>query len=103
MSAHTPGPWTLGSRVVSADTHDTFNVAVALLSSAREAPELSRDERAANGRLIAAAPDLLAACERVIDALKDHVLIAASLDGARTQGREICSLLNAAIAKARGE
>lgn len=64
---------------------------------------ISRDETFANARLIAAAPDLLAACERVIDALKDHVLIAASLDGARTQGREICSLLNAAIAKARGE
>lgn len=69
MSAHTPGPWTLGSRVISADTHDTFNVAVALLSSAREAPELSEDERAANGRLIAAAPDLLEALEEMVDAV----------------------------------
>lgn len=50
--------------------------------------------------LWAAAPKLLAACKRTVDAMKDHVLIAHSLEGAQTQGREICSALGDAIAEA---
>lgn len=105
MSAHTPGPWTLVAGFaghkdwISVDGPSRRGGAPITIHENRNATALDL----ANARLIAAAPDLLAACERVIDALKDHVLISPSMDGARTQGREICSLLNAAIAKARGE
>ena len=122
MSTHTPGPWfvtedgtqTAHHFVVTTNEHsDDFEeredvAEISLPSWTKPNGPRGREDRKhraeaeANARLIAAAPDLLAACERVIDAMKDHVLIAHSLEGAQTQGREVCALLNAAIAKARG-
>ena len=81
MKEHTPGPWTAdemateftiyGGGLMVADVH-------------KDVMELD-DEMRANARLIAAAPDLLAACE---------LMVASGIRGNAT--------LNAAIAKARG-
>ncbi len=64
MARHTPGPWTffeehtrpMGQRVVQGQSRILFHVPRG--ANLREAAEFE-----ANGRLIAAAPDLLAACE----------------------------------------
>lgn len=95
MSAHTPGPWKFdeennyGGSVWLGGT----NVTVGLDRCDRFTGELviSRDELCANGRLIEAAPDLLAAAEK---ALAKHEDAACSCDG--------CAALRGAIAKARG-
>lgn len=98
MSAHTPGPWTFyeennyGGSVELGST----NVTVALDRADRFTSELviSRDELCANGHLIAAAPDLLAALENLaglFDALHPN----AAQWGDYTKAR-------AAVAKARG-
>lgn len=71
MANHTPGPWELGD--------ETNNHAQVCLGSSGHScdmnrwpdypglPEISRDEMRANARLIAAAPDLLAALKAVLD------------------------------------
>lgn len=64
---HTPGPWTAtGFRqmVVNAPSGDTLCLAPATASS-------GLDEIAANARLIAAAPELLASLEAVLDDLEE--------------------------------
>lgn len=83
-TAHTPGPWTLEpgigggfSGMISGPEHS-----VAAVCNYYPKAVL------ANALLIAAAPDLLAACEAAIYALK---------------GREHDGFLRAAIAKAKGE
>lgn len=101
--AHTRGPWVAVEWSGGWTVYGGRLAATAGVEVARVEPNGEFARHDADARLIAAAPDLLAACERVIDALKDHVLIASSPDGAQTQGREICSLLNAAIKKARGQ
>jgi hypothetical protein len=55
MSSHTPGPWVVDTDiwVVEDSAHNPGQVASIS----------DRPERRANARLIAAAPDLLAACE----------------------------------------
>lgn len=104
---HTPGPWGLdaygavagvGGVVIAQTVHDT-----------RYAPSiLSALERDANARLIAAAPDLLAALEDATALFcADHE--ACRFCDADTEAGEdhdpdaMCSTMIAAIAKARGQ
>lgn len=97
MSAHTPGPW-----VVESDTRKpTHSIqtsrTAALKKKAGFALPLAwvsrhHDESAANARLIAAAPDLLKALERVAEHLS---VIYGQNDG-------LVLTCFAAIAKARG-
>jgi len=82
MSDHTPGPWQLEGEVVSSESNKVIHVPP---WSPRH-PELH-----ANAQLIAAAPDLLAACERVIEA---------EWGNAHEKTLEI---VRAAVAKALGE
>ena len=92
---HTPGPWST--------EYDGSIVMNRQIVSGPIAPESAdREEHAANAALIAAAPDLLAACKEAI----------AELTNARggypswnaTPGRVQCALnlLRAAIARAEG-
>jgi hypothetical protein len=73
--SHTPGPWwvdetkTIGACGVYADVVDSqgdsegCDVICSLLAYGKH---VSREQRDANARLIAAAPDLLAACEALL-------------------------------------
>lgn len=85
-SKYTPGPWSVGKwdeRTAGwhIDAESVSHIASALYLG-------GTDPAKANAHLIAAAPDLLAACEQAIYALK---------------GREHDGFLRAAIKKARGE
>lgn len=85
---HTPGPWST--------EYDGSLVMCGQVVTGPIGPEgAGRDERRANGRLAAAAPDLLAALERVL----------AAYEAAREPGHGIILIdeARAAIAKARGK
>lgn len=59
---HTPGPWRLeGNRIEADDRHSVLPVATVYRSPGDEA------EDAANGALLAAAPELLAALREVLE------------------------------------
>ena len=80
---HTPGPWT---------NEGPYHNDLLIIGPAPDHREIAQvcgqdDEAEANARLIAAAPDLLAACEHV--AKYTHNLV-------------LAEILRAAIAKARG-
>ena len=96
MSAHTPGPWTVGG-----DTQFMNQVEIwpAIGCAYGVGPEVI-----ANAHLIAAAPDLLDALESAVDcgmvpssSLKDG--------GAARHARQVhvADMIRAAIAKAKGE
>ena len=95
-SKHTPGPWNIGWGLV-------WNAARGITSrvSGEAWKWKNKDgfesESKANARLIAAAPDLLEACE---DALAS--LDALAEEGIIEEGKE-AGTLRAAIAKAKGE
>lgn len=87
VSEHTPGPWTyrppgvqLGLAVIASNGHVIYS-------------DRHTEETEANARLIAAAPELLAALEQ----LSDYV------GGADTAEGHPCQVAIRAIAKARGE
>jgi hypothetical protein len=90
VSKHTPGPWyvdDLGANIRCNPDDDDFGTIVATMESSR-----SPDETKANARLIASAPDLLAALDLLVERAEIGLSQAADHDG----------LLNCdAIAKAR--
>ena len=111
MSArHTPGPWQIHcGYLIRSDVGTQAAVAIAELHSPYR-PGIGgvheEAEQAANARLIAAAPALLEALER-IGGLCGH-LRAGGCDASDLQGleeglREAVSIAEAAIAAARGE
>lgn len=76
MTQHTPGPWVV-------DYRQTIGHIKAMIDPTRQktptvarydmaAPTISQAEANANARLIAAAPDLLAACRLMLDAINEH-------------------------------
>jgi hypothetical protein len=65
---HTPGPW----RVGAVSTLDPFHHYVNASSGLPIAIVLQHDEREANARLIALAPDMLALCERSLNWLASY-------------------------------
>lgn len=92
MTTHTPAPWSFDStrdyspkRVIR---HNGLVVCVLLDSKAD-------DEAEADARLIAAAPDLLAACKAA-----SHFLSVAGSVCPSPQEREVLDMLDEAIAKA---
>ena len=99
---HTPGPWTAEERderilIWSDGSHD-YLAALSLDADGadEEVADAYADERQANARLIAAAPDLLAACEAA--------LRVCNLSGTGERDRRAAiAKLEAAVAKARGE
>ncbi len=86
MNQHTPGPWKVKQGTDVTEDRAKEPCTVAKCWSSTFAPP--REEAAANARLIAAAPSLLAACKMVLD---DPGLTASAND-----------MLRAAIAKAEG-
>ena len=67
---HTPGPWQQSWQFIVAPDPDGIHPDIYIAEIAEEDSEgriASREQQAANGRLIVAAPALLAACRMVID------------------------------------
>ena len=100
MTKHTKGPWT-------ATKHDQHWVRVNVTIKAGGntwvafMPDEDKEERMANARLMAAAPDLLEALENAVSEL-DYLTVAPDSDYARPDD-EIIKAAEAAIAKAKGE
>ena len=108
MNKHTPGPW------VASDTEfsDVYGVEGQLVAHAYYS-EGQSDRVRANARLMAAAPDLLAACESIMDIHRafnrwltpgspyrgTDTEIVGNLDGMLDA---LCADVETAIAKARG-
>jgi hypothetical protein len=114
MSAHTPGPWSVGSETVTRhdypEPYDSFTVAVRSANGASVAnlcggnqhlPFIGEQEYRANVRLIAAAPELLAALHQAVAIIRVFV----DVDDTRwSHLRDAAELqaIEAAIAKAEG-
>jgi hypothetical protein len=102
MSEHTPGPWHTGKEMERGldlrkniyNSKGEFIAAVVSSAGLR-----SEHENRANARLIAAAPDLLAACEMARDAFR----ILSTSFVYDPEFTELERVLNAAIANAKGE
>lgn len=97
MGKHTPGPWAVNTRqgsrcvcIVQAEDNDWDNVCV----NARDTypRELMRDDAC----LIAAAPDLLVACEAALP------IVCSRIEYPGDPCEKIADGIRAAIAKARG-
>ena len=78
-SKHTPGPWTTNPAQYAVGRERTWeeDQANSLICTPPTCPFAEGDRRSAmehnaNMRLIAAAPDLLAACKQVLDASEDN-------------------------------
>lgn len=109
MIEHTPGPWTFDlfedKSPSEFSVRNEHGLAVAFV------PAIEWAEWVANARLIAAAPDLLAACEMALDELIPLTVRVAfpltssppEVEAAAECVRAIQRELRAAIAKARGE
>ena len=92
MSAHTPGPWQamgFGSMVIGPDHY--------VVCRTQLPPNKDHDQQAANGRLIAVAPELLAALEALIGGAE----FSACQDANNPGLWDLCIKARAAIAKAR--
>jgi len=89
LSQHTPGPWTVDGNHFQIWANDGENAVASVYSTA--SPEPMASEARANARLIAAAPDLLAALED-------------SLTVIRLMGCDMSNFSNscAALARAKG-
>jgi hypothetical protein len=92
MSKHTPGPWQIkrhfdpGYKFISAQKHTALAQVVWCMEDEDRSPECE-----ANAHLIAAAPELLEALEKVFTVMNDDMPVGL---------RKVCY---EAIAKARGE
>lgn len=91
--SHTPGPWETGGVITRVVVWPNgWNAPLCIADChAKNAPK-TEAERVANARLIAAAPDLLAALNQVLDASEDN----GDMDDIDWDG------IRAAIAKAKG-
>ena len=94
QTTHTPGPWRITTDFIG--VYDSEARRIANLDS-DGAPDFGEDETLANARLIAAAPDMLAA---LIDA---RALLCEILDGVDKDAYPVFAATTAAIAKAKGE
>lgn len=103
MSAHTPGPWGgvtdefgLCKRAIAYPEGDDRDHDLCVVQCG------DPDELEANARLIAAAPDLLAACEEALEFAEDQEDVVDGDYGEQKPNRamQLASMLRAAIAKA---
>lgn len=96
---HTPGPWAVEDPIggelsiveASKPTHEWKFIAAIYLRQGNDPDEFPHAVSKANARLIAAAPDLLAALHKIVS------------DGDYTAPEEMKRIARAAIAKAEGQ
>ena len=96
MDKHTPGPWTAYKSTSYLDETPSWIVPGVAHCGDGELSE-------ANARLIAAAPDMLAALERVWEAYSPQYVSAMADDCERTALDDAFDTVRSVIAKARGE
>ena len=95
MSTHTPGPWIIVGRIIDAVPRSS-SLPPERIAILDQGP--TEGESEANARLIAAAPDLLAACIAALPALSAH-----ANTGCDCPDTEAAKMLRAGIAKAKGD
>ncbi len=102
---HTPGTWSVeteaepdGDAPVVYVCHSATVCDVTTVCNLLPSRDASVDQRQANARLIAAAPDLLAALELILPMAKGYVAL-----NSVGNNRAFISQAEAAIAKARGQ
>ena len=100
MNKHSPGPWTVvedhnGTRIEDAQRYGIMSETYAGDYSGRAYPTIKEE---ADARLIAAAPDLLAALEGLVDVLEEIETY-----GYAPNSNEALNKAIAAFAKAKGE
>lgn len=102
MTQHTPGPWepTLGQVPPESVWNQHGFARICRLSDRYDSGPLSNSTITANARLIAAAPDLLAALEALAEFIPD---IALHNTQAMMRRDTAINLTMAALAKAKGE
>jgi hypothetical protein len=111
MSKHTPGPWVLEKAVGTDDMDCGWSVLPVMvdykyrgelchLSDAEHIEGITKDERDANARLIASAPDLLEALQEMVREFGYDVV---HPNGLVHDEHEAIRSAMAAIAKATGE
>ncbi|MFG1331222.1 hypothetical protein V5F41_08195 [Xanthobacter autotrophicus] len=89
-SKHTPGPWEIGFEncgggfTITADGVRVAHTARFFASGKKDLRDLSEDEAKANGHLIAAAPEMLAALRLALPALCRMTTVDPSADNAAT-------------------
>lgn len=69
---HTPGPWTVDPKTLAVYAPDRHGHAAAVRVAQRGLAPLPAAEIAANAALVAAAPDLLAALQHMVDMYQRH-------------------------------
>lgn len=105
--SHTPGPWSASNWRVCASVDDPEKFRY-ICDTANNA-KTRNNENAANARLIAASPDLLAACKAllaVVDGSAEFVIAfdeGAPRDGVIANLNYAIDLSRVAVAKAEGE
>ncbi len=85
MNTHTPGPWEVDEGDGMPIAKVSFRVVTAPCTP-NIGSGLSREEITANARLIAAAPDLLAACKELVVAVSAAMRVIADLDAMKYVG-----------------
>lgn len=102
MASHTPGPWEIGE--------EQFGAQVMVFAGEREVADCGHnfsdcgnEEDRANARLIAAAPELLAALDRLLETVEDEMV--GLIDRKTIRARKVANITEAraAIRAARGE
>lgn len=98
---HTPGPWAADKYgVITGGEYLCTTIAETPVVAWRSADQKKQSDQAmSNARLIAAAPDLLTACEA---ALASEPCVCAEIADTASAGSCLACVLFAAIAKARG-
>lgn len=96
---HTPGPWEANGTYVRKILPSGYTLPITRVYNQRHGspgvePDMSLPEAEANARLIAAAPDLLAALEKLLHETDD---------GTQLCAREFAEAAHAAVAKAKGK
>ena len=93
MSKHTPGPWRVNGygEIVCGEGNDELRIA----DVAPWDPRKHREEMSANGRLLAAAPEMLAALKNLENDHPDDPWF-------RSMPRTAWNMVQSAIAKAEG-
>jgi hypothetical protein len=97
MSKHTPGPWRFYSQLVWSEAVKTDQYRTNEICKINERLRVPEDEREANARLIAAAPELLAFANHVLEQIKSGAC--GYTDGSEAELRNYAEQL---IAKAKG-